>query len=357
VSALRVLGVNLGLLLAGCLVLELGFGSWLVDRRISNLNLLRDRLLVHDVSSLYDHGGEPVVYRRDAYGLRGGYSSPAGIDILTVGGSTTDQKYLSEGDTWQDVLRAGFTRDGRDVSVVNAGVDGHSTRGHLRSFEWWFPTIPGLAPDFVLFFVGINDVHLDSQDEYDRLLRDDPQELSDPSWAALIHERSALFSAWRTLRGLYEAERRGVGHRRIDFTSVHWVDTPARSRHARRSLARRLAYARRLRALVEETRALGAKPIFVTQLTRSWKPLDGAIVGTAGSDDANGVDMYTITSLFNETTLEICRELHAICIDLARDLRDAFEDTDFYDFVHTTPSGARKIGDYLYESLRDDLRH
>jgi len=50
-----------------------------------------------------------------------------------------------------------------------------------------------------------------------------------------------------------------------------------------------------------------------------------------------------------------CRALRAICIDLATDLRPVLTDSDFYDFSHTTPGGAAKIGAYLYRSLRDEI--
>lgn len=352
-SVARLVGVNLLVLLAGVIVLELCFGSWIADNRIRNLNLVSNRLYVHDVSPLYDNGGEVVVYERDAYALRGEYSSPAEIDILTMGGSTTDQKYLSEGQTWQDVLRADFARDGRDVSVVNAGVDGHSTRGHIRSFEWWLPTIPGLAPKYVLFLLGVNDIHLDTQESYDRLERP----AHDASLADTLRERSALVYALRTLRGILRARETQVGHRRVDFEAVQWVDAPVRDHHAERSAARRQAYAQRLRRLARETRAIGAEPIFVTQLMRSWKLVDGHIVGTSGGADpeANGVDMYTIMSLFNRDTLRVCRSVKAICFDLASALQPQLVDADFYDFIHTTPSGARKIGDALYAALKDEL--
>jgi len=346
---MRILAVNAMLLAVGLLALELVFGSWIRDNRIQQLNLITDRFYLHDVSSLYDNGGRPVEYRRDRYGLRGAYEDPASIDVLTVGGSTTDQKYVGEGETWQDVLRDRFARDGRMVSVVNAGVDGHSTIGHLRSFDWWFPSIPGLAPHYVLFYVGINDVHVESQREYDRLAQPDTRTALD--W---IRERSGLYYMYRTLRGIWLAEQKQVGHRRVDFGTVTWVDAPLRRGHALRSADRRRAYANRLKRLARLTRELGAEPVFVTQTLMSSREVDGRLVGVEGVG-SNGLDANIILGLFNATTLQVCREVRAICVDLARELRPEFDDADFYDFSHTTPRGAAKIGAYLYRSLRDEL--
>jgi lysophospholipase L1-like esterase len=347
---MRTLAINALILLAGLVALELIFGSWIRDNRIQHLNLITDQAYIHDVSSLYDNGGRPVEYRRDVYGLRGDYDSPNQIGILTVGGSTTDQKYVSEGETWQDVLRDHFVADGKSISVANAGVDGHSTVGHLRSFEWWFPSIPGLSPRYVLFYLGINDVHIESQRKYDELASRDEAIGAMES----LRDRSGLYYGYRTLRAMFRTERRKAGHQRVDFERVVWVDAPIRQNHAARSAGRRLAYATRLARLAELTRSLGAEPIFVTQLLVSSREVDGTVVGTQGTD-SNGVDVYIITGLFNQTTMDSCRALRAICVDLAADLRPDFTDRDFYDFSHTTPSGAAKIGAYLYRSLRDEL--
>ena len=330
---LRLVAVNIGILALGLLVLELYFGSWIVDNRVRHLNLIVDRLYVHDVSSLYDNGGRPIVYRRDEYGLRGDYESPDSIDILTLGGSTTDQKYITEGETWQDVVRDRFAREGRTVSVVNGGVDGHSTRGHLRSFAWWFPNIPDLAPRYILYYVGINDSHVGAVREFDRLRGDESA-----SWADELRERSGLYYAYRTLHGIWQARQRKIARRRVNFARLHWVSAPGHENHAQRSKLARMSYARRLERLIRLTRDLGAEPVVVTQLIRSFKIRDGRTVGVQSANVGNGVDESIKMRLFNRTTMDVCRRQSAICIDLATDLRTAFEDRDFYDFVHTTPS-------------------
>ena len=349
----RLLAVNAGLIALGLVGIELIFGSWLRENRIRQLNVLSDLTLEHDVSSLYDRGAAPVLYRRDRYGFRGDYGEPGEIDILSVGGSTTDQKYISEDETWQAVLQRHFASEGRRARIANAGVDGHSTIGHVRSFEWWFPHVAGLSPRYVLFFVGVNDLHLDAQAAYDRL--DHPA--AESPWVDRFRERSAIYAGYRTLVATRRSQLVGVGHRRVDFDNVEWVEEPRRSHHAERNRRRLEAYAERLRTLARSARELGAEPIFVTQLIRTYKLQDGGWVGTRGTqaDTANGLDLYELLSAFNRTTLRTCLEVEAICIDLATDLAPELEDSDFYDFHHATPSGTAKIGDYLHRKLRNEL--
>jgi lysophospholipase L1-like esterase len=127
--------------------------------RLNKLNLIRDVDLTYDVGGLYQTDNKQIRYKRDSYGLRGNYGTPGQIDILTVGGSTTDQRFISEGATWQDVLHHVFAAHGKTVHVANAGVDGQSTYGHIKDFDWWFPYIPNLKARYFLFYLGINDFH------------------------------------------------------------------------------------------------------------------------------------------------------------------------------------------------------
>ena len=69
----------------------------------------------------------------------------------------------------------------------------------------------------------------------------------------------------------------------------------------------------------------------------------------------NGIDRYIVQNLFNDSTLAVCREAAAICIDLAGDLQADFEPGDFYDRAHYTPEGAARMAAYLYEVLKDTV--
>jgi len=55
--------------------------------------------------------------------------------------------------------------------------------------------------------------------------------------------------------------------------------------------------------------------------------------------------------ILNKKTLETCRQIGGIPIDLANEVEWA--DEDFYDFFHNTPKGAKKIGQYLFTQLKD----
>jgi lysophospholipase L1-like esterase len=351
---LGILAVNVLVLAAGIAAVELLFGGWLDTRQVNRLNLVKDQVRKNDVSGLYKADKPVITYSRDKYGLRGAFSSPGSIRILTLGGSTTDQRYIGDGETWQDVLQRRFEQAGLKVAVANAGVDGQSTFGHIANFRWWFPDIPRLAPEFILFYVGINDYHVDAADRFDRLASDS----TNPSIGERIRENSAIWNLFRTLRGIYKAlVVSRIGHQRVNFDQIQWVREPLQKDYG--FMAPRLdAYASRLRLLADLTRQMGATPIFVSQPTRHYRITAQGIEGWAETtpyDDRriNGVDLFHLMRKLDGVAQAIAAEKGAIFVDLAT--RNEWVDLDFYDFVHMTPQGAAKTGLFLYESLKENV--
>lgn len=327
-------------LLVGALAAEIVFGTWFFGPNFGFLNVPRNVELRHDLSWLVPDGGTSV-YRKDRYGFRGVYAEPADIDVLVIGGSTTNELYVGEGETWVDVLRAGFAAGGRNLVIVNAGVDGHSTRAHIRSFARWFPRVPGLRPDFVLAYVGLNDVELKFQEQYDRL--EDGNGMR--RLRRQIANNSALYNLFRMVRGVFRARELRIVHGRRDkFRHA----TPKEFEPAgwRPSID---AYGGRLRELARRIVAFGARPIFVTQRR-------GDIFDIGGRMLVSYPDSYIEREKllrFNARTMEVCRAVGGICVDLGAELH--LEPGDFYDRLHTLPSGSRKIGRYLHSRLRNKL--
>jgi lysophospholipase L1-like esterase len=354
---LRVVGINLGLIAGGLLIAELLFGAWFAGNFAHVLFHLGGTTLIHDVAPLYEGGGK-AVYRRDPFGLRGTYSSPATIDVLTIGGSTTDQPYIDEGQTFQDVLARRFVADGRSITVVNAGVNGQTTVGHLRAMDEWFPRIPNFQPKHILAYIGINDAELDdvdrsSYDRGDRLGRDG-------GLGPYIKRRSAIYLLYSIAKGAAVARHAKLGHSqgrvsgRDPATGASlWreIQPGAAPLAVDDALAKRLAaYQERVAELVRRIRATGARPIIVTQSRADYRSRDGRVFGRLRPDGTIDAGSYPKMSAYNRQALAACREAEAICIDLGAELW--FEDADFYDAVHNTPSGAAKIGDYLFDRLK-----
>jgi lysophospholipase L1-like esterase len=349
-SILKTLAVNAALLFIGILILELTLGEWFNSGHLNRLNIQKKRVYRYDVSALYADPEPIITYSRDQHGLRGSHSTPDNIDLLTVGGSTTEQRLIRDGATWQDALQQQFEQTGVSIVVSNAGVDGQSTYGHIKNFEWWFNDIPGLAPDYMLFYVGINDFHKEAGDEYDDLL-------GEFNLGQSIKDNSAIWYLVRTIRGAYFARVKKLVHQPVDFNELQWTQQALRQDY--RFMQPRLdAYANRLRILADLSSDFGATPIFVSQPTRHYRITPDSIEGhrrTGSYDDYkyNGVDYYHMIRQLDAVTQAVAIDKKAIYVDLGG--HTDWEDSDFYDYSHMTPQGTKKVGLLLHEALKSTI--
>jgi lysophospholipase L1-like esterase len=338
-GAFSIIGWNALILLVGLLAAEAIFGGWFDTKGFGALHVPRNVVLRHEVTGA-GQTGRVAIYSRDQWGFRGSFKDPGEIDILAVGGSTTNELYIDDNQTWTAVLQQGFVQDGVRVVIANAGVDGQSTIGHLNSFDLWFSRVPGLAPKFVLFYLGVNDVFVEDHQRYDVIV----PKTGWQRFRRYVSNNSALNSAFRTLRGVLVARRARLVYLN-DPPNLAPVDAPAAVDRA--EYASRLAeYAGRLSALAAKARNLGARPIFVTQRRGDAFIRDGRAFATKPRALAD----RAVLNFFNATTMRVCREENAICIDLAREIELVPE--DFTDPIHTNASGSRKIGEYLYGRLK-----
>jgi hypothetical protein len=348
-AVLRVVAINVLVLLGCALLIELVFGEWFGGDGLATLNVQRNIEIRYSAAGLYPGAGE-VIYRRDRFGLRGPYGGdPAKIELLTLGGSTTNQIYLPEEQGWQAKMAEAFALLGRKLVWASAAIDGQSTRGHIEALDLWLPKIPGLKPKWALAYIGLNDLLVDGSSNADALKRF-------PSVQHHIRRKSALYRLGRTASGWLAANRGRMVHQKTDFASLQWTTAPSREDWAAERAQALAAYDARLDELIDRIRALGAQPILVTQTRGDWrKRPEGVMEGAVhGKGEPNGLDVQMLLALFNARTLAACQRKGALCVDLAGKLE--FKPDDFYDFLHNTPQGALKVGRFLADELKDVLR-
>lgn len=351
---INILLFNVVLIGIGILILDLIFGNWINQDNLNKLNIIRDRTITYKIGELYESPLKRATYTRDRFGLRGQFENPSEIVLLTVGGSTTDQRYITNGQTWQDVLQQEFETVGNNIVVANAGVDGQSTFGHIKNFDYWFPNIPNLRPQYVLFYIGLNDWYKDEGYGYDALLTKN----ADKSFRQLLKERSAIYYVGRILYGIYQAEH--IRHGSSALKKEKWVSEPLQTSYDEIMATRLKEYAERLELLIERTKRLGWTAIFVTQPSRYYRLNKGRIEGFKESINyngvpINGVDYYYMMRKLDRVTCSKAKEHNIFCIDLAKQMMQELEDDDYYDFAHMTPKGAKKLGHTLFMILRDHL--
>jgi hypothetical protein len=206
--------------------------------------------------------------------------------------------------------------------------------------------VPEFSPRYYLHYIGVNDAALStSSAQTDRSGRDSALPLS-------LRRRSFIVTTvenlWFSVRG-----PRVVSHGAFTLPPGRRSDEMVKVTVDARDIEEYVAasYKPNLRKLIALHRSHAEKVIFVSQ------PAHPALIKWQGPDtlvaawNASLAHWAVALRLINGATQAVCEEDADICrfIDPAGAVD--FESADFYDLVHTTPSGARKIGSFLADQL------
>jgi hypothetical protein len=344
--AARWAGITLAILLVEIVIIELIFGNWITGPHLHYLTITRDVQIKRDVGTI-EPEPEIATFTRDKHGLRGDYGGdPANIDIFVMGGSTTNELYVDDKKTWVAQLNNMLAEGGYKLKAINAGVDGHSSIAHIRSFEVWLPQIPRLKPKYFMFYIGLNEPPAFALETFDLL--------EETKFWAKVERRwknnSALNNLFRLIRGAIRARQVRAVHSRMQFNEadmkVRWDHSlTVRERVEPRWRTQLDAYEPRARRLAQLTRQWGAIPIFVTQTRGEYRWRKGELIAMNEENFESAMTHH----LFNEITMKVCREENGICIDLEQEAE--FGDGDFYDHAHVNSVGSRKIAEVIYRNL------
>ena len=176
------------------------FGYWFRSKNIYDLRIPINKKIKYNIDQLYSSESQFITYTRDEFGLRGSYPSLDSIQILTIGGSTTDQVYITDSLTWQSVLERQFYLENKKIYIGNAGLDGHSTFGHLKIFDLWLNELSQLKPNYFLFFIGVNDFHVSPDNRFDKMGILEVGNGSIDKVKILIKRKSAIYNLYLLLK-------------------------------------------------------------------------------------------------------------------------------------------------------------
>jgi len=160
-SPISTISINFIIFLFLISSVDIILGKWLIfsptdsiPGTITNKNIKIDGRKIYGEKSNYD-----IFYRRNNNGYRiANDSNNELFKILTIGGYTTDQRFISEGDTYQDYIQSKVSKD---FQVINAGVDGQSSYGHLMSLKKWHSKVlERKEVKKIVFLLGVNDIRL-----------------------------------------------------------------------------------------------------------------------------------------------------------------------------------------------------
>ena len=205
-----------------------------------------------------------IICSRNMLGFRGPNPPKDFADrltIITVGGSATECRFLSDGKTWPDRLSARLGETFQKVWLDNAGMDSQSTFGNIILLK---QVLLDLHPDYLIFLVGVNDAGRSD------LNRSDAHSIGKRTHWGRFEDASELLSTVRVLWRSHQAHERQLDHvfdldlTKVPTKSVSEQEVVRRLEHARQQRAVS-TYRDRLNQIVLTARGAGIEPILVTQ--------------------------------------------------------------------------------------------
>jgi lysophospholipase L1-like esterase len=317
-----------------------------------------------------------AVFRISSQGLRADeLTGDHTLQILTIGGSTTEGVYLDQGEAWPSLLQENLNSElpNEDVWVGNAGKSGESTLQHVlhvRHLREQFPDI-----DLITVLTGVNDF-------MKRLEKDDAFE---PHLGSVESNRELLETAFSvvprfsdTRLPFYKRTRIWFMLTKLRFALLSWKDIQgvagegiALQRAARHAVDSYINDLPNLTSALDEYRNLlhqtideaGDVPIVLITQPSIWrddltkKEDDLLLFGWKGPKwDTRGY--YSVSALakgiqmYNDVLIEVCRERDIQCFDLARAIPKDL--SIFYDDLHYHEEGSKRIAgiitDYILRS-------
>lgn len=290
-----------------------------------------------------------TIHTKNTLGFRGA-PPPANfadyLTLVTIGGSTTECFYLSDGKTWTDLLGARLSRDFPKLWINNAGLDGATTYRHLILLEDY---VVKLQPKLVLFLVGINDVGVGE-------IHDQPKG-GLGGWLKAMTNKSEVYSLGLNIYRYSVARNRGLHHEEVNLKAQGSLDVPeaVQQETLRKYRQESLKFYRdRLEQLVRVSRAHGIEPVLITQPTLYGPGIDPAtgvdLAKIKLGDHLNGVLMYAVMTMYNDTLRQVGAENGVLVIDLAREM--PHNSVYYYDYLHYTEAGAARVAEIIYRDLR-----
>jgi len=294
-----------------------------------------------------------ITHKKNSLGFRGP-EPPADLDkkfsIFTMGGSTTECTYLTEGKTWSDKLANKLDSSFTSVWLNNAGLAGHSSFGHLVLLQDY---LVKLKPKMIVLLVGCNDMNrkdLTASDKYS-------MKGMYGSVASFFTKNSELVNVIATYARASRASALKIVDTYMDLDKTR-NDTLEISEQ---EMQQRLAsygellneYNKRLSSIAETCKKNNIDLVLVSQPSLFGEgndPVSGASLAKHRIDNnTNGLLWWKELELYNEVTRTVAGKNGLFFIDLARQMPKSSR--YFYDLVHFTNDGADKVSEIIYTEL------
>ncbi len=338
---IKIIFINLIIFLILFTVLEIFSGSLLFKKKLNCHYLLCNQEYTYK-NNLYEPYND-IKYSKDQYGFRGREKKINDIDILVLGGSTTDERYLNLEDTWTEKLEEKINKSlNKKIDIVNAGIDGQSSVGHIWNFDNWFKKLDNFKPEIIIVYLGLNERNHKSR--YD--LQYHEFNFFEKIFILIKNNHGLTYNLYRYFSLiLNKDEYKKIGHVTRDSNykkiSAEYMVIDESEKLLSRKIYNNLE---KLNNLIND---MDSTPIFITQRSARWKKENEQFFSI------NEENYYKNEKLRAETIMKFCEQNNVNCIDIFSiiDLKE----NDTYDLIHLNPKGAEKLSEEIYKKIKNTI--
>lgn len=317
------------------LIIETIFGYWFKDNNFG-FYMRKERRINWVTKSNFNDQHYTFAYKRNFWGFRGEEFNPKDVEIIFQGGSTGNQRMHPEELTIVGQLNKLFKDDEINVKIYNSSTDGKSVQGYINDFNYWFPKIPNLKPKYIIFFIGINDTFISAEKHWDyKVSNESIEKVKD-----YIKNNSIFIDKYKTFKNkyfprnilAYEPSSNNLydGFFYTDFNSAKSKDL-TQNQELKVKIKQFKKKLNDLNNIIIDKRIT---PVFITQVM------------------FNGLENRDLYSINNE--LKNFAQSNDYFL-IALDELIKMDKGDFYDPIHTSPKGSKKIANTIYPFLKDFL--
>lgn len=350
---IKIFLINILVFFTLILIIELFIFTFFNKTNLDCAYLLCGKTYKYKVKSFESNESYQVVYKRDKYGFRDRHKNLGNIDILVLGGSTTDERWLKDEDTWINQLQKKLKiYHKKDIDIVNSGIDGQSTFGHIWNFNNWYNKLNSFSPKYLIFYIGINDQLYLSPEEIKNKRKnyDNPRDSINLSLFMKVKNilrknNGIVYQGYAFLKySIFKNEDYfEVGH----SPKRKKMEYKIPSKNLLINVNSKNNFLDNLNTLYNYTLEIGAIPIFITQKTMRGNKINNEILSFSE------FDYYSYEKKISNLIINFCTDKKIFCINV-NELLD-LSTNDSYDRVHLSPTGSKKLSDVLFDKLKYEI--
>ena len=327
---LKTIFYNFLVFFVAIILIEIFFGYWFKDENFG-IYMRKERKINWQTTSSFNKEKYDFFYKRNYWGFRGEEFDPKDVKVIFEGGSTGNQRFTPEEFTIVGLINQKLKLLNLDISIFNASTDGKSVNGYINDFYYWFSKIPNFKPEYVIFYIGVNDRDIADPFLDYKISEDKIDQIKD-----FIKNNSIFVDKFKFFKNRYfprntsaydfnnaklykdfvyvDYQKATILHKNLDKKDLEFIDI------FRNKLDK-------LKLIIEKN---NFKPIFITQLKFD------------GLKDKKLFLVNNELKKYSETNNYFLIPLDEIL---------NMEINDFYDTVHTTPQGSQRIADAIFPLL------